>query len=289
MAKKSYQPTPGEASGPEHEHEIHDAPHGAHLHASDYLVRRIAEATDDAERARYGAEEVQTLARTLDESYAGDDHGQALDAANRLIDLIPDDAGLLLRRGMIYAHHERLDEAVADFDRAVELAPDNPDAHFHRGIVHYQMEDTGAAIADYKQAIQLDPEHADAYMQRGYALFGTGNLNAALNDFRTYSKLYPDDPIGHNNLAFVFYQLGRTTQAEAAWGRATRLPDAPHWAFAGHAVTLMRMKKYRQAEDQLRRAVERDPRWRDALEEVAEEYSWSPEMIRTAHELVRRL
>lgn len=181
------------------------------------------------------------------------------------------------------------EEAVEHFTAEIGANPDDALAYLNRGNAHFNAGDLDAAIDDYRTAIKLDGDLADAYMQRGYALYGKDNLNAAANDFREVTRLAPDDPIGHNNLAFLYMLMNRTSRAEAAWSRSTALEGAPSYAYAGHAVALYRMKKRRPAYDAYRQAVEMDPRWQDELEAAAEDVSWPDGMVDTAREIITQL
>lgn len=181
------------------------------------------------------------------------------------------------------------EEAIAHYTAQIAANPDDALAYLNRDNAHYSAGDLDAAIDDYRTAIKLNGNLAEAYMQRGYALYGKNNLNAAASDFREVTRLVPDDPIGHNNLAFLYMLMNRTSRAEAAWSRATALEGAPAYAFAGHAVALYRMKKRRPAYDAYRRAIELDSRWQDDLEAAAEEVSWPDGMIATAREILVQL
>jgi serine/threonine-protein kinase len=225
----------------------------------------------------------------LDEAYAAEDWDAALTAASDLIDASPNEAHTYLLRGMVYVQQEKMDEALAEYGKAIEMQPDFVDAYVQRGRARYGIEDTDGAIADFRQAIKLNPQHAPAYLERGYAFFSKGAVDAALSDFKNYCRLAPDDPVGFNNQAFLLMWMGRTSAAESTWSKATRLPNSPHWAHAGHAIALYRMKKRRQAIEQYRIAVEAEPRWRENVEEVAEEYSWPQGMIDAAKEIIGRL
>lgn len=227
--------------------------------------------------------------KALDAAYEREDWDAALAAANTLVEGASDDALPYLYRANVYVEKEMMDEALADYSKSVELDANNVDALVQRGRAKYGIEDTDGAIADFKAAIKLDPKHAPAYIERGYAFFSKGALDAALSDFKNYSRLVPDNPVGHNNQAFVALYMGRTSAAEALWRKATSLPDAPHWAFAGHAVALHKMKKRRNAIEQYRRAVEIEPRWKSDVKEVAEEFSWPQSMVDVAEEIVARL
>ncbi len=223
------------------------------------------------------------------EAMQAGDPARALALADAHLAQEPDSVTWLVRRGLACTELEQMDDALAAFDRALTLDPASVSALYRRGIARYQIEDVDGAVADLSAAIRLDGRLALAYLQRGYAFYSRGSLPAAFSDFSQYAKLAPTDPIGHNNRAFVALQMGRTTQAEESWSRCTRLPDAPHWAFAGHAVALHRMKKRRPAAAQLREAIAREPGWRDALDRTAEDYHWTPDMIETAAQILAAL
>ncbi|MEO0474760.1 MAG: hypothetical protein AAF085_02145 [Planctomycetota bacterium] len=95
-------------------------------------------------------------------SYRLGDDGTALQAANRLINLAPDDHRGFLLAGMVWNKRDRLDRALSMFDRAAGLAPNNTTPLILRGIA-LQKNDRPAAAADaYKQALSIDPENKRA-------------------------------------------------------------------------------------------------------------------------------
>ena len=129
---------------------------------------------------------------------------------------------------------------------------------------------------------------AEAYAIRGVVHFIQGGLNLSLEDFEVYCRLKKDDPLGHNNRAFILFQLGRTAEAERAWKRATKLTNASHYAFAGHAIALQKLKRYMQAKSKFQIAINMDTRWSDDIQGIAKEFLWTDEMIRLAQEIAKQ-
>ncbi|MEM1353982.1 MAG: tetratricopeptide repeat protein [Planctomycetota bacterium] len=86
----------------------------------------------------------------------------ALQCANRLITLSPDDHRGYLMAGMCWSKRERIDRALSLFDRAAELAPTDTTPLILRGIA-LQKTDRPAAAADaYRRAVQLNPDDTRA-------------------------------------------------------------------------------------------------------------------------------
>ncbi len=91
-------------------------------------------------------------------SYRAGDEAAALQAANRMTNLAPDDHRGYLLAGMVWNKRDRLDRALSMFDKAAELAPKDTTPLILRGIA-LQKSDKPAAAADaYKQALTINPD-----------------------------------------------------------------------------------------------------------------------------------
>lgn len=133
------------------------------------LYRMLAEAyarTDKLREARAVYSDLTAMDRTsvydwfkLGElAYRLGDDAVALQAANRLINLTPDDHRGYLLAGMVWNRRDRLDRALGMFDKAGELAPRDTTPLIMRGIA-LQKNDRPAAAADaYRQALEINPD-----------------------------------------------------------------------------------------------------------------------------------
>ncbi|XAM01092.1 tetratricopeptide repeat protein [Phycisphaeraceae bacterium D3-23] len=90
-------------------------------------------------------------------NYRLEDYSNALQAANRLINLAPDDHRGYTLAGMVWNKRNRLDRALTMFDRAAEVAPDNTTPLILRGMALQRDERPAAAAEAYRQALEVDP------------------------------------------------------------------------------------------------------------------------------------
>lgn len=91
--------------------------------------------------------------------------------------------------------------------------------------------DSNTPIAEFKQIVQLQPESGVAFFYLGYACDGAGEHNAALE----------------------------------AYARARESGYESDWLFFNVGVVHWEMENYLLAEEWFRKAVERDPKWAQAL------------------------
>lgn len=91
-------------------------------------------------------------------NYGLEDYASALQSANRLINLAPDDHRGYTLAGMVWQKRDRLDRALTMFDRAAEVAPDNTTPHLLRGMALQRDGRPAAAAEAYRQALDVDPQ-----------------------------------------------------------------------------------------------------------------------------------
>lgn len=101
---------------------------------------------------------VQDWSKLGELAYRVGDEAVALSAANRLINLSPDNYRGYLMAGMVWNKRDRLDRALSMFDRAAELAPENTTPLILRGMALQKNDRPGAAADAYKQALEINPE-----------------------------------------------------------------------------------------------------------------------------------
>ena len=105
----------------------------------------------------------------------------------------PELAATYSNRGIILAHHGKLDQAIADQNTAISLDPKSARAHINRANDYYRIKRHADAIADYDVAISLPGgDLAPAYYNRAQAHRALGHKDAANQDLRQAATLQPD-------------------------------------------------------------------------------------------------
>lgn len=95
----------------------------------------------------------------------------------------PQDAGLYLARGELYARHADLVGAEANYLRAAELAPHLPRLDRARGALALAAGQPAEARQHLDRALTLDPRDAEAMIIRSRAHSASGHPAPALADF----------------------------------------------------------------------------------------------------------
>jgi tetratricopeptide (TPR) repeat protein len=233
--------------------------------------------------------ELQALATQVNELLTAGKWDKAIAKLNELIKQAPENAMVYAARGDAYSALEKFEEALADYDVVIRLEPENGKARNIRANLYRDLGRNDEALADFTESIRLDPEHAFPHVSRGMLYYQQGKIEEALEDFETYSKLAPEDYLGHNNRAFVMFQMERFEDAVAAWILATEFEDVDDYVYAGHAVSLEQLKRPAEAVEEYKKAVQMNRRWKNKLDNIGAEYSWTEPMLVLATHIIGRL
>jgi tetratricopeptide (TPR) repeat protein len=151
----------------------------------------LAEAYSEMGKVKTGAEQEATL-------------GKAVDAYNKALELVPNDASYRNNLALVYARMKKFPEMEAELNKAVALDATNAGRYyFNMGAVLTNNQQTEAACNAFKKATEADPNYADAHYQLGMCytskatvkpdgstVFPEGTQQA----FQKYIELKPDGP-----------------------------------------------------------------------------------------------
>ena len=164
------------------------------LPTRDELVNRAEQRADQLDGALQIREEVATdeeeeefvekssLKSQAVEAGRNEEYQKAIDLANQLRALDPDDADSYFISGLAKHDLDQVQAAVEDYDQAIELDPENAQVYNNRGITKLDTDEYQAAIDDFDRAIELDPDYILAYQNRAEAKICINEFESARQD-----------------------------------------------------------------------------------------------------------
>ncbi|MEI6414442.1 MAG: tetratricopeptide repeat protein, partial [Pseudomonadota bacterium] len=116
--------------------------------------------------------------------------------------------GDLLRKTKLYERAARV------YDQALAAFPDDLDLRYARAMNAVSMNRLDLLEQDLKAILAKNPNHVDALNALGYVLADqTNRLPEALGYLTKAYALKPDSPAIHDSLGWLYFRLGRQTEA----------------------------------------------------------------------------
>jgi tetratricopeptide (TPR) repeat protein len=195
------------------------------------------------------------------------------------------------------------DEAIAAYRQAAALQPKDPEPHLSAGLLLEKQEKFSDAELEYKQALALDagsvdaatglaniymhdkrfpeaeaelrkivtahPEEAAPHVQLGRVLAAEGKNDDAIAELQVGAKLAPEDVPVQRDLADLYFAAGKNDRADAAY--RVLIAGQPNDATLHHHLgqTLLREKKFPEAQLELMTAVKLKPDFGEAYGDLA--------------------
>jgi tetratricopeptide (TPR) repeat protein len=152
-----------------------------------------------------------------------------------------------------------VDSARVMANRALGIDPDLAEAHVALGNAYLGSDEFSNALEAYHRAIEVNPNHADAAANIGLTY---AYLRERAKALRWYKRSVALDPMRATtvvNMAWIYREIGAYAEAEQWCKRALQIaPDYLRAEFELSRTTLMRGNG-RQALDQIRAALSKDP------------------------------
>ncbi|WP_235679259.1 adenylate/guanylate cyclase domain-containing protein [Aquibium microcysteis] len=139
-------------------------------------------------------------------------------AAERALELGPDDALAHRALAVCLLWERRMEEACAVLARAVELAPGDAETHVTRGNMLVYMHQPDLAIESLEKAVRLNPRYPDMWLYfLAHAHFMKGEYELAEPLLRERIAKSPNTDVARVLLASTLGHLGEPAQAKRFW------------------------------------------------------------------------
>lgn len=152
-----------------------------------------------------------------------------------------------------------IDRAQEQFAVALQLHPDFAEALFRRGAIYTTKLLPERARADLERALSLSDDPARQALIRAWLHRVAGEHDAALQAAMEAQRRRPHDPEPHMLQAAVLDLMQRPEDAERAYAEALRLAPGSLLLCLGYAYHLGRRQLYARAEAVLSDAVREQP------------------------------
>jgi len=159
----------------------------------------------------------QLLLTQIDILIDSNDYDKALENANKVLEIIPDDADFLYARSVVYGLQNNTKDAEKDLRSILAADPDNANALNALGFtLSNQPARMSEAMSLLQRAISLNPENP-AYMDSmGWLLFKMGRDQDSITMLEKAYKMSGDNEIAAH-LGEVLWSTGKKDAAKEVW------------------------------------------------------------------------
>lgn len=173
----------------------------------------------------------------------------------------PEDVSLLFTLGDAYLLGGDPVKAIEVYEKIIFMEPDASASFLGLGNAHIAAGDYESAEAAYERAIRIDPSDADVYANRlGMAYLRVGEYERAGEAFKKAIRYRGDEPLYHCNRGDVLVMEGWLDEAMDAYEEAAALNPRSRGAYLNRlGNTLLREKRYIQAIQVFKKAIEEEP------------------------------
>jgi len=155
-------------------------------------------------------------------------HDKAIEAANKIIELNPDDADAVYNLGYMYFMLNKHKEAIQAFKRSLVLNPNFEYAYANIGNCSFQIKNYSQALWAYNKIVEINPENSDAWFNMAVSYMQLKRFNNALKALKKTIELRPNYAVAYYNLAVVYMNLHDNYSARDVYKQLTKID--PAWA-----------------------------------------------------------
>ncbi len=148
----------------------------------------------------------------------------ALAELTRALGERPDDVGLLVARGALFASRQEWEPALADLRRAVRLAPDAWNAWDELGLLYWRRGRPAEAADCFRRLTAARPT-GRGYLFLGKSLIQAGDLGGAQSALERSAEMDPACSETYRLLGGLADRFGHSEEASAYYQRSLEPPS----------------------------------------------------------------
>lgn len=148
-----------------------------------------------------------------------------------------------------------LEFAVAEFQHTIELEADYPDAHLNLGLAYADLGRTPEAMTALKTAVELDPTDALPRHELASLQMEEGDYRQAIVALKEVTRLDPQNFDAWLDLGICYAQKGFYAEAERAYETARELKGDDLLLLYNLAALYAQWKRKTEAIEHLKQAI----------------------------------
>ncbi len=132
---------------------------------------------------------------------------KAIEAAQKISELKPNDDQSLYNLGLIYQQLQKYPEAIEQYKKAVAIKPTSDLAWFQIGFCYYNLKNYKETISAMQKNVELVPDHVFGWMYIGMCYMQQKAFDKALDPMKRAVDLQGDNPNALFNLGVIYLNL----------------------------------------------------------------------------------
>lgn len=158
-------------------------------------------------------------------------------------------AGIYWRVGNFYFGGGAYDLTKARYfyDKVIKNYPELPGGYYQRARVNFIEGNFDNALSDINQELTNHPDFKRSYYVRGLIYGYTKKLKEAEKDFLAFLDWKPNSWAGHNDLSWIYFQMGDFKKAEEQAREGLKDSPTNPWLFNSLGVALLNQARFKEA------------------------------------------
>ncbi|MCH6580335.1 MAG: tetratricopeptide repeat protein [Nitrospinae bacterium] len=166
----------------------------------------------------------------------------------------------LVKLGEIYIQQKEYAKALNAYNELMRQGIKVPEVRFNSGLALLALKRPKEAVPYLEEAVSRQPGSADWQLTLARAYHQSRRLQNALNHYRSTLQINPDQPVAHNEMGLVFWDLKSYFFADASFQKAYQLDPRYIDALNNLISSSMLFKQYDQTITYLNRLLEIHPK-----------------------------
>lgn len=177
-----------------------------------------------------------------------------------------------------HPHPDYLKRAIPLLEENLKKFPEHKNGLYYLGLAYLRTNRIQESVNTFQNLLRLDPGNAQAYYLLGIAYEKSKNNLKAIESYQNSLNYFPDNVKTLNNLGNLFYTSGRFSEAIEVYYKAMKINAGSTNILNNLAdINLYKMKNIDEAKNLLSKAIDLDPDFTPALNNLGNAYMLSGE------------